>query len=53
MRQEKNSDGASLREEVTGPGRLITKNQPEMGCHTEFCVTLNYRKASKLGLAWL
>ena len=21
-------------------------------CHTEFCVTVNYRKASKLGLAW-
>ena len=28
---EKNSDGASLREEVTGPDCLITKNQPEMG----------------------
>jgi hypothetical protein len=29
--QQKNSDGASLPEEVTCPDCLITKNRPEMG----------------------
>jgi hypothetical protein len=30
MRQQKNSDGASLREKVTRLDRPLTKNQPEM-----------------------